>query len=118
MQLNEYTNQIENYKMNLTNLHNENIELQNMIVQLENENKMLNENQHHMGVDQGKIEELARLIEQKEMEIQALQQDFKIKSSSKDVVAQYESSIRQKDMEQGQLKRIINDQQAELNHTN
>ena len=31
IQLNEYANEIEQYKINLTNLHNENIELQNMI---------------------------------------------------------------------------------------
>ena len=31
--------------MNLNNLHNENVELQNMIMDLENRNKMLNDNQ-------------------------------------------------------------------------
>lgn len=48
--------------MSLTTIHNENVELQNMIVQLENENKMLNDNYHHSGADEAKFQELARLI--------------------------------------------------------
>ena len=50
---------------------------------------MLNENYQHSGVDQARFEELMRHIEEKEMEIQSLQQDFKSKGSNQDALSQY-----------------------------
>ena len=61
---------------------------------------MLNENYQHSGVDQARFEELMRHIEEKEMEIQSLQQDFKSKGSNQDALSQYENAFKQKEMEQ------------------
>ena len=33
MQMNEYQNELEKYKMNLNTIHNENVELQNMLME-------------------------------------------------------------------------------------
>jgi predicted RNase H-like nuclease (RuvC/YqgF family) len=81
MQINEYRQEIDSYKNNFENLHNENVELQNMVVDLQNQNQAMGE-RFGSTVDRSKFEQLASLIEQKEREIQAMQNDFKTRSSN------------------------------------
>lgn len=59
-----------------------------MIIELENQNRMLGE-KFSSTVDRSKFEELAAMIDQKEREIQVLQNDFKSRSSSQGTIHQY-----------------------------
>lgn len=59
-----------------------------MIIDLENRNRMMSET-FQTSVDRSKFEELASMVDQKEKEIQALQNDFKSRSSSQANIAQY-----------------------------
>lgn len=59
-----------------------------MIIELENQNRMLSE-KFSSTVDRSKFEELASMVDQKEKEIQALQNDFKSRSSSQGTLNQY-----------------------------
>jgi predicted RNase H-like nuclease (RuvC/YqgF family) len=68
-------------------------------------------NPHGM-VDKAKFEELVDLIEQKEREIQALQQDFKSRSSNQGSASQYEANLRAKDRELEELRQMINNREV------
>lgn len=64
------------------------------MIDLENQNRMLSE-KFNGTVDRSKFEELASMIDQKEREIQALQNDFKSRSSSQGNLNQYESTLNE-----------------------
>ena len=80
-----------------------------MIMELQQENKALGDHYQQGNVDRSKFQELAGLIQQKEMEIQALQQDYKNKSSSNQgSISQYEAALDQRNRENEELRTIVN----------
>lgn len=50
-----YMQEIENYKSKLNSLHNENVELQNMLGETEEQNEELKQEMYKSGVDRSKF---------------------------------------------------------------
>ena len=59
-----------------------------MIIELENKEKSRGEIQGN-GVDMNKYQELVQMIQQKQMEIQGLQQDFQKGNNNQEIINHY-----------------------------
>ena len=76
-----------------------------MILELENKERSRGEVQG--GVDVQKYHELVHMIEQKEGETQALQEDFKNRGNNQEVINHYEAALEEGNRQNQQLSAYI-----------